>query len=186
MSVAGEVLKASYSKPYIMHGAIGPACGIALYDNDILHIWTHSQGIYPFREGLQTMLGLEADKIHITGIPGAGCFGHNSADDAATDAALLAMAYPGRHVRVQWSRHDEHGWEPYGTAMLMELQATLDNDGKIISWQSDVWTDSHSNRPNKDAGTLLTANYLEKPFQMQSLGYRGGGHRNADPYYPIP
>ena len=178
--------KAAYFKPYIMHGAIGPACAVALYENDKLHIWSHSQGVYPLREGLQTMLGMEADKIHIKGVPGAGCFGHNPADDAAADAALLAMEYPGKHVRVQWMRQDEHGWEPYGSAMLMELEAALDSQGKINAWKADLWSDSHSTRPNENAGTLVTARYLEKPFQMQSPGYRGGGYRNAEPYYTIP
>ncbi|MBT8184829.1 MAG: molybdopterin-dependent oxidoreductase [Eudoraea sp.] len=179
-------LKARYTKPYITHGSMGPACGLAMYDGDILHIWSHSQGIYPLRNALTTMLNMEQDKVHIISVPGAGCYGHSTADDAATDAAILALEYPGKHVRVQWSRQDEHAWDPLGSAIITEVEASLDASGKISSWLSDVWTDSHSTRPNKDAGTLLTARYLEKPFLMTSRGYLGGGHRNSDPYYTIP
>jgi CO/xanthine dehydrogenase Mo-binding subunit len=96
------------------------------------------------------------------------------------------MAYPGRHIRVQWSRQDEHAWEPYGSAMLMEVEASLDENGKISQWLADVWTDSHSTRPNREAGTLLAARFLDPPMLLQSRGYLGGGHRNADPYYDIP
>ena len=181
-----ETLKATYTKPYIKHASMGPACGIAMFDGEILHIWSHSQGIYPMREALATMLNMEPDKIHITSVPGAGCFGHSTADDAAADAALLAMEYPNTHIRVQWSRHNEHLWDPYGPAMITELEASLDKNNKINSWKTEVWTDSHSTRPNKDAGTVLAARYLENPYQMKSRGYLGGGHRNADPYYGIP
>ena len=181
-----ETLKATYTKPYIKHASMGPACGIAMFDGEILHIWSHSQGIYPMREALATMLNMEPDKIHIKSVPGAGCFGHSTADDAAADAALLALEYPNTHIRMQWPRHDEHLWDPYGPAMITKLEASLDKDNKINSWKTEVWTDSHSTRPNKDAGTVLAARYLENPYQMKSRGYLGGGHRNADPYYGIP
>ncbi len=180
------LLKASYFKPYLMHASIGPSCGIALYDHSILHVWSHSQGIYPLREALSKMLELTAEQIHIVGVPGSGSYGHNGADDAAADAALLAMAYPGKHVRVQWSREDEHGWEPYGSAIAADLEACLDQSGKITYWGSQVWTDSHSTRPGADPATLLPARHINTPFTMQSAGYTGGGHRNAEPYYAIP
>ncbi|MEQ8533892.1 MAG: molybdopterin-dependent oxidoreductase, partial [Imperialibacter sp.] len=183
---SSQTLKATYRKPYIKHGSMGPACAVAMYDGDLLHIWSHSQGIYPMRNGIAAMLGMEVDNFHIIGIPGAGCYGHSTADDASADAALLALALPGKHVRVQWSRTDEHTWEPYGSAMIMEVEASLDASGNISAWKSDVWTDSHSCRPNGDAGTLLDARYINDPVQMKSRGYLGGGHRNADPYYSTP
>lgn len=181
-----NTLKATFTKPYLKHGAIGPACGIAMYDGDTLHIWSHSQGIYPMRRAIAGMLNMEENKIHVVSVPGAGVFGHNTADDAAADASILAMSYPGKHIRVQWSRQDEHAWDPYGTAMIMELEASLDDVGKIKTWKSEVWTDSHSQRPNNDPATLLDTRYLENPIQLTGRGYLSGGHRNADPYYSIP
>ncbi|MEQ9101545.1 MAG: molybdopterin-dependent oxidoreductase [Imperialibacter sp.] len=183
---SSQTLKATYRKPYLKHASMGPACAVAMYDGDVLHIWSHSQGIYPMRNGIAAMLGMEVDDIHIIGIPGAGCYGHSTADDASADAALLALELPGKHVRVQWSRTDEQTWEPYGSAMIMKVEASLDASGNISAWKSDVWTDSHSCRPNGDAGTLLDARYINDPVQMKSRGYLGGGHRNADPYYSTP
>ncbi len=181
-----QTIKSTFTKPYVMHGSMGPACAIALFDGEVLHVWSHSQGIYPLREALASMLEMDSDKIHIISVPGAGCYGHSTADDAATDAALLAMDYQKKHIRVLWSRHDEQSWDPYGPAMIIELEAKLDTNGRIDSWKSEVWTDSHSTRPNSDAGTILAARYLEKPFEMKSRGFLAGGHRNADPYYRIP
>ncbi len=182
----GKTLKASYFKPYQMHGSIGPSCGVALYKEGTLHVWSHSQGIYPFRDALAKMLGLDAEKVHITGVPGSGCYGHNGADDAATDAALVAMAMPGTPVRLQWMRDDEHAWEPYGSAMCMDVEARLDEAGKISHWRYAVWSDSHSSRPGGNPGNLLASWYLSKPFVPPATGYFGGGFRNSEPYYNIP
>ncbi len=178
--------KARYFKPYIMHGSIGPSCSVAIWDNKILHVWTHSQGVYPLREALSEMLHLSTENIHVVGVPGSGCYGHNGADDVAADAALLAMDYPGRHVRLQWSREEEHGWEPYGSAMIMEASAQLDNTGRITDWKYEFWSDTHSTRPGGNAENLLVARYLKEPFIQKSRGYVGGASRNSEPYYSIP
>jgi CO/xanthine dehydrogenase Mo-binding subunit len=180
-------IKATYTKPYIKHGSMGPGCAIAMYDEkEVLHVWSNSQGIYPLRQALSAMLNLDEESIHIVSVPGAGCYGHSTPDDAAADVALLALAYPGKHIRIQWSRADENTWEPYGSAIIAQLEASLTESGKIEAWKSDIWTDSHSTRPNKDPGTLLAARQLENSVNMRSSGYRGGGHRNGDPYYAIP
>ncbi len=85
---------------------------------------------------------------------GSGCYGHNGADDAAADAALLARAVPGRPVRVQWMREQENIWEPYTPAMVTEVQASLDADGTIVDWQYGVWSNTHNMRPG-NAGRLM-------------------------------
>ncbi len=178
-------IKAQYFKPYYMHGSIGPSCAVAIYDNDRLQVWSHSQGIYPIRESLSKLLQLPEEKIQVTGMPGSGCYGHNGADDVTADVALLAMAYPGKHVRLQWTRDDEHSWEPYGSAMIMEVAAELDNTGKINSWQYDFWSDTHNMRPGGNANNLLAAQYIETPLK-EKPGNSGGAFRNSEPYYTIP
>jgi CO/xanthine dehydrogenase Mo-binding subunit len=117
---------------------------------------------------------------------GSGCYGHNGADDVAADAALIAAASPGRPVRVQWMREDEHGWEPYGPAMVTQARASLDGTGTIVDWQYDVWSNSHSTRPG-GAGNLMPAWHLAAPFVQPKPEPipqpTGGGDRNAIPLY---
>ncbi|UZR98102.1 xanthine dehydrogenase family protein molybdopterin-binding subunit [Chondrinema litorale] len=177
--------KASYFKPYIMHAANGPSCAIALFKEGKLNIWTHSQGVYPLRSTLSSLLELAEDKIHIQGVPGSGCYGHNAADDVAAEAAILAKNYPDKHIRLQWMREEENSWEPYGTAMLMELEAGLDENGKIQGWKYDLWSDGHSTRPGRNAENLLPARYMDKGYKRPASGFRGGATRNAEPYYEI-
>jgi len=182
---SAAMIKAQYFKPYLMHGSIGPSCALAIYEQNSLHVWSHSQGIYPLRDSLADMLKIPAERIHITGVPGSGCYGHNGADDVAADLALLAMAFPGKHIRLQWTRGDEHGWEPYGSAMIMEVAATLNPSGSINSWQYDLWSDTHGIRPGGEANNLLAAQSYSTPFQGNS-GFSGGMNRNSEPYYTIP
>ena len=181
-----SLLSASFFKPYLMHAANGPSCAVALFEDGELYVWTHSQGVYPLRRTLAKLLNMSEETVHIKAVPGSGCFGQNGANDAATEAALMAIEYPEKHVRLQWNREDEHGWEPYGTAMIVELQAGLSKSGKINGWNCHIWSDGHSNRPNGNPNTLLPAQFLEEGYGHPGIGYRGGAVRNATPYYDIP
>lgn len=185
-SSSGNIHHAIYAKPYIMHGSIGPSCALAIFKAGKLHVWSHSQGVYNLRSTISDMTGLAEDNIRITGVRGSGCYGHNGADDVGGDAALIAMAFPDRPVRLQWQRSDEHQWEPYGSAMRMELSAGLDSSGKIQSWRYDLWSDGHSSRPRGNAGNLIAARYLADPKPFNGGNRVGGGTRNAEPYYRIP
>jgi CO/xanthine dehydrogenase Mo-binding subunit len=183
----GKVVKARYSRPCLMHGSIGPSCAVALWENDGVTVWTHSQGVYPLRKSLAELLRLPANKVRCIHAEGSGCYGHNGADDVAADAALAARAVSGRPVRLQWMREQEHGWEPLGSAMVVELEATL-ADGGIAGWRHDVWSNAHSTRPVTAGGLLAGAEHdppfprqIPKPIPMPE----GGGHRNGNPLYAI-
>lgn len=185
-------LEAEYSRPHIAHASIGPSCAIAQFQDGKFTVWTHSQGIFPLRGDLARVLGVAPEAIVVIHSEGAGCYGHNGADDAALDAALLARAVPGRPVRVQWMREDEFAWEPYGSAMVVKMSAALDAKGNIANWMHDVWSHGHSSRPGVRAGVNLLANWhLAKPAPAAPAGGNpplpaGGSHRNAIPLYEFP
>lgn len=185
----GVHLKATYTRPFQLHASIGPSCAVAQLVENRYTVWTHSQGVFPLRGALAELLAVKEDAIRCIHVEGAGCYGHNGADDVAADAALLARAFPGRPVRVQWMREDEHAWEPFGAAMVAEVAATLGPDGRIADWQYDVFTPPHNTRPGK-AGNLLPATHLAKPFApptpKPSPQPEGSGDRNAIPYYRLP
>ncbi|HEX3860105.1 MAG TPA: molybdopterin cofactor-binding domain-containing protein [Stellaceae bacterium] len=184
-----RIVEASYRRAYHMHGSIGPSCAIGLSENGALTVWTHAQGVFPLRAALTELTGLPRDKVRCIHVQGSGCYGHNGADDAGADAALLALALPGRPVRVQWMREQEHIWEPYGSAMLTKARAALSPEHQIIAWDYTVRSSTHATRPG-GAGNLMPAWYREKPLTQpvpKPLPLpEGGGHRNAAPIYTIP
>src|SRR5207244_4311542 len=135
---AAKRLEATYEFAIHTHGSIGPSCAIAEWKNDQLTVWTASQATHLLRRDLAMTFGVPADKVRCLYFDGAGCYGRNGHEDAAADAALLAREM-GRPVRVQWMRHDEHGWDPKGPPTLVDVAGGLDAAGNVVAWQSQFW-----------------------------------------------
>lgn len=189
-AIAGEVVTATYSRPFVAHAAMAPSCGLAEYRDGHLQVWSHTQGVYPLRNTLADILGLSREQVTVRHAHGAGCYGHNGADDAAFDAAVIAMQLPGHCIRVQWRREEEFGFEPVGTAHMTRIKAVLDAAGKPIDWTCEVWAGSHVQRPVY-GGNMLTHEALPTPPPApkpndppEAAG--GGGTRNGTPLYDFP
>lgn len=190
---AVRTLRRRYAKPWIAHASIAPSCALARWDGAQLRVWSHSQGIFNLRRDLALAFGLPApEAVRVRHVPGAGCYGHNGADDVAFDAAWLARAVPGRDVRVLWSRADELSHAPFGPAMAMALEADIDADGRLLRWQHEVWSPGHSRRPGRSStpallGAWQTATPAAVPPSIDMpLAVGGGAERNAVPPYAAP
>ena len=152
----------------------------------------HSQGVYPLRRALAQVLAWQRKSIHVTHVEGPGCYGHNGADDAALDAALLARALPGRPVSLKWTRADEHAWEPYAPAMRFACRPAWMQDGEVIDWNHDVWSYPHravhARATTLAAGSLASCGILSTASHRRPdpRGAHTGEHRNADPLYEFP
>jgi CO/xanthine dehydrogenase Mo-binding subunit len=137
----------SYRWPFQLHGMLGPSCSIADVKGDKATIWSGPQGPFRTRGTVARILGLKEQDVRIVYHEASGSYGRMSTDDGAEDAALMSRAV-GAPVRVQWMRHDEHGWEPKGPAQVDEVKAAVDGDGKLIAWDftdySQPWTASGS------------------------------------------
>jgi CO/xanthine dehydrogenase Mo-binding subunit len=133
-----RVLAATYEWPIQTHGSIGPSCGVADVRDDRATIWTPSQGTHRHQAGFARILGLPKERVRLIYLDGAGSYGQNGYEDAAADAALLSKAV-GRPVRVQWSREDEHGWDPKGPPQLLDLRAAVDGRGEVLAWETQAW-----------------------------------------------
>lgn len=181
-----------YVKPYLAHASIAPSCAIANWDGEDLHVLSHSQGVFNLRADLALVFDMPAEQVSVSHAEGAGCYGHNGADDVALDAALLARAVKGRPVRVRWSRADELACSPFGAAMAIEVAADLSESGEIIGWRHEIWSNGYVARPGRaETPALLAAFDLAKPFpryiaQDPPLASGGGAQRNAVPLYDFP
>ena len=186
---AHATIQATYYRPYHMHGSLAPSAALAHWHKGTLTVWSHTQGVSPLRGSLAQVLDVPTDLVRVIHVEGAGCYGHNGADDAALDAALLARALPERPVMLKWMRDDEHAWEPYGSCMAVMMQGSVNDAGVVIDWNHDVWSYTHSGRPRAMAGqsNMLAAWHLEQailpPIAKPGGGSHSGIHRNADPLY---
>jgi nicotinate dehydrogenase subunit B len=187
---AAQLVSASYSRPYLAHASIGPACAIAQWNGRALSVWSHTQGVYQLRGAMARALGVDVSDIDIAHAQGAGCYGHNGADDVALDAALLARA-AGVPVMCQWTRSEELSSGPFGAAMRVDVEAGLDASGRISHWRETIVSPPHVARPTTTTTgvSLLAAQHLANAFEPAPPGYlpqpSGTGDRNAVPIYDV-
>jgi nicotinate dehydrogenase subunit B len=181
--------EATYTRMHIAHASVAPSCGLAQFRDGRLTVWTHSQGVYPLRDALAQTLKLDPTAISVKHVQGPGCYGHNGADDAATDAAVIAFHRPGQPVRVRWRREEEFAFEPVSPAMVVTTHTVLDGSGHPADWTTEIWSGRHSSRPG-GGGNLLAAEALpDPPLPPPAVesGYPpGAGTRNGEPLYDFP
>jgi nicotinate dehydrogenase subunit B len=183
-------------RPYLMHGSIGPSAAMAHYNDGRLTIWSHSQGVFQLQLTLAEALGIDPGNLRVIQVRGPGAYGHNGSDDAALDAALVALAIPGRPILLKWTRADEHCWEPYGPAMVVDIRASIDAEGKVIDWSHETYSGTHRTRPRPGpdkAGPrrMLATHHIENPVlpfvpEPALSAPMAGIHRGAFPYYDFP
>ncbi len=143
LASAAKAFKATYTYPVQLHAMLGPSCAVADVRDGRATIWSGSQWIQGDRRNLAKMLGIPLENVHLIWVEASGSYGRLGCDDAAADAAFLSQAV-GKPVRVQWMRHDEHGWEPMSPAMTMDVRAGLDGQGHITAFDFQQWSQSHS------------------------------------------
>ena len=172
-----------------MHGSIGPSCAVAHRDGQMT-VWTHTQGVYPDREAHRAKCCvMPPENVRCIHVEGSGCYGHNGADDAAADAALIARRVPGVPVRVQWMREQEHRWEPYGPGDgdQAEGAARCRRQDRRLGLRR---VEQHPFDAAGRRGRLLAAQHMAQPFADAAAEPLplpdGGGDRNAIPLYTFP
>lgn len=169
-------LQRTYVWPYHQHASIGPSCALAHLEDGVMKVWSGSQNPHNLRADLAMLLDMPPEQVEVIRMEASGCYGRNCADDVAADAALLAMAL-GRPVRVQLTREQEHGWEPKGSAQLIDVRGGLDSDGNVLAY--DFATCYPSN--NGITLALLLTSRVEAKAQVTQMG-----DRTAVPQYAYP
>lgn len=191
-ATSDTTLAVTASRPFLLHGSIAPSCAIAIWQDGVLTVWSHSQGIFPLRAQIEKALGLSSEAVVVHHVPSAGCYGHTAADDAACDAALIAMHAVGRAVRVAWPREDEAWHGPVGAPMLVEANLKLDASHQITAWHQEIWSGPHGQRPGGEGHVnLLAAMERDSDLRPKFIGelpaqIGAGAGRNGVPLYAIP
>ncbi|MZR13675.1 molybdopterin-dependent oxidoreductase [Maritimibacter sp. DP07] len=184
---------ARYERPYLMHGSIGCVTALAHWSEDgHLTVTSQSQGPYQLRDAIAVMMDLGLERVEVRHAAGAGCYGHNGADDVAADAALIARHFPGRTIRVMWTRAEEFAHAPLSTAGEVEISAGLNEAGRPDWMTLQIASGTHARRPGTaPSGTLLAEllrdeiETLSPPIELPEM-HGLGGLRNAISPYGIP
>lgn len=154
--------------PYQAHAPFAPNCALADIGAEGGLVICSSQDVYACRRGLATLLKLPQEKLRVQFAENAGTYGHSCYDDAAQAAALMSQL-AGAPVRVQFMRHDEHGWDTYGPPHVGEARIAADAQGRIVAYEYEGWQHNWSQVETTSQLAGVTAAAEWPPVAVQGV-----------------
>ncbi|HCF9367307.1 TPA: xanthine dehydrogenase family protein molybdopterin-binding subunit, partial [Pseudomonas aeruginosa] len=130
----GDIVEAEYYLPHLAQAPMEPPVSTAWYKDGACEVWAPTQAPQVTRERIAERLKLPFDKVTVNVTLLGGGFGRKSKPDFVLEAAILAKAFPGRHLRVQWTREDDLHFSYFHTVSVERLQAVLGADGLPQAW----------------------------------------------------
>jgi len=140
-AIAGAVktMSATYVRPYLKHGPIGPSVAVADYRQDgTLYVWAHSQYPQHLRKMLAATMETSPDNVVVRVLDGSGHYGRSNPgpDGAEADAAILSREL-GKPVKVQWMSQEDMSWSTSTFPQMADIQVGLDASGNMVGFKAD-------------------------------------------------
>jgi|HigsolmetaAR205D_1030408.scaffolds.fasta_scaffold00471_10 isoquinoline 1-oxidoreductase beta subunit len=126
---ASKVVEATYETPYADQAPLEPLNAMALYTPERLEVW-HSGSI-----SAQSFIvaaeeaGLPFEKVHLHQCVVGGNFGRRNFGDDLRIVVATAKQFPGRPIKVIWSREEMMRQGRYRWLTAGKLRAALGDDG---------------------------------------------------------
>ncbi|WP_420232158.1 molybdopterin cofactor-binding domain-containing protein [Pseudomonas sp. ABY48] len=134
LAKADSTLEASYYLPHLSQSPMEPMVAVARFKDGQCEAWAPSQAPQVTRERVAERLGIAFEKVTVNITLLGGGFGRKSKPDFVVEAAVLAKAFPGQAVRVQWTREDDIHHSYFHTVSAEYLKAGLNQDGMPSGW----------------------------------------------------
>ncbi|WP_409283525.1 molybdopterin cofactor-binding domain-containing protein [Pseudomonas protegens] len=134
MAAAESSLEATYYLPHLAQAPMEPMVAVARFQDGRCEAWAPSQAPQVTRERIAERLGIGFDQVTVNVTLLGGGFGRKSKPDFILEAAILAQAFPGKALRVQWTREDDIHHSYFHTVSAEYLKAGLSKDGLPAAW----------------------------------------------------
>jgi isoquinoline 1-oxidoreductase subunit beta len=130
---AAKTLRQSYQVAYAQHSPLEPRAAVAEWKEDQLTVWTATQNPFGVRGELARAFHITENTVRVV-VPDFGAaYGGKHTGEVAVEAARLAKA-AGKPVSLRWTREEEFTWAYFRPAAAIEIEASLDANGKLTSW----------------------------------------------------
>jgi isoquinoline 1-oxidoreductase len=130
---SAKKLSQTYTVAYVQHAPMETRSAVAQWEGDVVTIWMATQNPFGCRSEIARALNLNTNQVRVIVPDFGGGFGGKHTADAGLEAARLAKA-SGRPVLVKWSREEEFTWAYFRPAAVIQIEAGLDENGKITCW----------------------------------------------------
>ncbi|WP_043834120.1 xanthine dehydrogenase family protein molybdopterin-binding subunit [Muricoccus aerilatus] len=180
---AARVISAEYEWPFHSHSSMGPGCALADVRPEGVRVWTGSQKPHAVRDGVAKFLGVPPETVHTVWVTGPGSYGRNDAGDTPFDAVFLSREL-GKPVRVQYMRHEGHGWDTKSPASVQRVRAGLDEQGRVtgIEFSSKAFSRTNIATSEADPRDSLASQSMGGGLNPQDTYLFPGDFVPTEPY----
>lgn len=139
---AEHTVSATFKAPYVSHAPMEPKAALVQITDERVDVWTSTQSPFRVQEAIAEVLGRPLDQVVVTTLMSGGAFGSKSPADAEIEAALLARAV-NRPVKIIWTRQEEYQEARFRPAMLIEVEAGIDETGLVSVWNYNLYSSAY-------------------------------------------
>jgi isoquinoline 1-oxidoreductase beta subunit len=187
LATAARVLEAEYASPYVSHATLEPqVCTAWVKPDGFVEVWTSTQdGASALAEAARTA-GVPHEKCEVHKMMAGGGFGRRLGgltQDFVRQGVKIAMAMPGKPVKLMWSREEDMQHDYYRPASLVKLRGGLDAQGRVVAFEAKVACPSildhlmPGSRKGADFSAVRTLNDMPYAIANQYVGYSArNGH----------
>jgi nicotinate dehydrogenase subunit B len=174
---AATSVTATYQYHYGGRAVIGPSCAVADVRGDSATIYSSSQNLLGVVTAISGLLGIPAKNVRSYYYEGASSFGSGQSAAESSKAAALMSKLAGAPVRMQLMRWDEHGWDYFQAAQLMDVRAGIDSSGKLVAYDFTLMQQPYS------TGIDVTSELTGSPYPTTMTGARIDDPSVGDQYF---
>ncbi len=179
---AGEVIDARYRIPYLAHAPMEPMNAVVRVLEGQVEIWTGTQIPLFIRDRAATIAGVDPEAVKVYVLPMGGSFGHRLEMTHVEQAVELALAVPGRHLKLTWSREEDMSHDYPRPASVAAGRGQV-ADGKVVAFDLSVsqsamapeWFGRLSGMSLPGPDATITTGSWDQPFAIPD--YRVTGYR---------
>ncbi len=173
---APKKVEAVYSSPFLAHATMEPMNCTVKLSGDRAEAWVPTQSAEASMAALSEASGLPLAQCDVYKMDLGGGFGRRGGtQEYVRQAAIIAKQFPGKPIKLTWSREEDTGHDFYRPISVAKMGAALDDKGQMsafhvrVSGQSiNAWLSPGAIKNNKD--TRQMQGFWEEAGDAQ-LGY---------------
>jgi nicotinate dehydrogenase subunit B len=177
MASAAKSVSQTYTYQNGSRAVIGPACCVADVKANSATIWSSTQAVLGLVTTIAGQLGIPAPNVRVFFYEGSSSYGSAQSSSDTPRAAAMLSKLAGAPVRLQLMRWDEHGWDNYQSAMLMDIRGGVDAKGKLTAYDYTLMSAPYSTVID------LTAELTGSPYSTSLTGARADDPSTNVMYY---
>jgi isoquinoline 1-oxidoreductase beta subunit len=135
LEAAAKTVEGQYWTPYLAHAPLEPMNAVLKIENGKAELWSGTQSVSIAQGLVARFSDIEPENITVHNTYLGGAFGRRGTLTHVIEVTEIAVA-TGKPIHLLWSREDDIKNGVYRPASLMKINAGIDGDGKVTTWDA--------------------------------------------------